>query len=256
MTFIKSEKDIEKMRRSGTIAASILKELAGMVRPGITTRELNAFAEKRIAEANKEYGDVKSAFLGYQGFSAVLCTSVNSIIVHGMPDDTPLVEGGSIGLDFGVAYKGWYSDTAVTVPIGQIDSETHRILRVCRKALKVGIKKARPGSTTGDIGNTIQRYVEQQGYEIVRDLTGHGVGRALHEDPEIPNFGVRHKGVVLEPGMTIAIEPMITKGSAHVSISGEGISGEYETRDATLNAHFEDTIVITENGNEVLTKPK
>lgn len=256
MSLIKSQQDIEKMRISGTIAASILKELAEMVRPGITTRELNAFAEKRIAEANKQYGDVKSAFFGYQGFSAVLCTSVNSIIVHGTPDDKPLEEGGNIGLDFGVTYKGWYSDTAVTVPIGQIDSEMHRILRVCKKALKVGIKKARPGSTTGDIGNTIQRYVEQQGYEIVRDLTGHGVGRALHEDPEVPNFGQRHKGVVLEPGMTIAIEPMITQGSPNVSVSGGGISGEYETRKAVLNAHFEDTIVITENGSEVLTKLK
>lgn len=254
MSLIKSEQDIENMRVSGTIAASILKELAGMVRPGITTQELNEFALKRIEEANKQYGDVKSAFLGYEGFSAVLCTSVNSIIVHGVPSDTPLPEGGNVGLDFGVIYKGWYSDTAVTVSIGSVDSEVHRILRVCKKALKIGIKKARPGSTTGDIGNTIQRYVESQGYEIVRDLTGHGVGRELHEDPEIPNFGARHKGVVLEPGMTIAIEPMITQGPPHVSISGEGLSGEYETRDAELNAHFEDTIVITENGNEVLTK--
>lgn len=252
MNLIKSQQDIEKMRISGKIAASILKELAGMVRPGVTTAELNAFAEKRIAEANKEYGDVKSSFFGYQGFSSVLCTSVNSTIVHGVPNDNPLKEGGNIGLDFGVTYKGWHSDTAVTVPIGEIDSEMHRILRVCKKALKVGIKKARPGNTTGDIGNTIQRYVEQQGYEIVRDLTGHGVGMALHEDPEVPNFGTRHKGVMLEKGMTIAIEPMITKGSPNVSVDRKTQS--YETRKAELNAHFEDTIVITAEGSEVLTK--
>ena len=178
---------------------------------------------------------------------------MNSTIVHGVPShDVILKTGDSIGLDFGVTYKGWHSDTALTVPVGNVDSETHRIIHVCKKALKLGIKKAKPGNTTGGIGNTIERFTVSSGYEVIRDLCGHGVGKELHEDPEIPNFGARHKGVVLRPGMVIAIEPMIVKGKNMLHLSGDGHG--YETRHAELNAHFEDTILITDRGSEVLTK--
>lgn len=252
MIHIKTPEEIEKMRTSGYVAALILKEVASAVKPGITTNQLNDMAEKLIEKYNKEYGNVKSSFKGYAGFPCALCASVNSTIVHGAPNDIPLEDGDNVGLDFGVAYYGWHSDTAVTISVGTVDSEMHRILRVCKKALKIGIKKARPGSTTGDIGNTIQRYVESQGYEVVRDLAGHGVGREPHEEPEIPNFGKRHSGTKLEPGMVIAIEPMITKGRATIKLGKD--SQAYDTDEAELNAHFEDTILITKNGNEVLTK--
>ncbi len=249
---IKTLGEIEKMRTSGYIAALILKEVASAVKPGITTNQLNDMAEKLIEKYNKEYGNVKSSFEEHMSPHCVLCASVNSTIVHGTPNDIPLKDGDNVGLDFGVMYDGWHSDTAVTVSVGTVDPEMYRILRVCKKALKIGIKKARPGSTTGDIGNTIQRYVEAQGYEIVRDLAGHGVGKELHEEPEIPNFGKRHSGVKLETGMVIAIEPMITKGKATIKLGKD--SQAYDTTEAELNAHFEDTILITEDGNEVLTK--
>lgn len=255
MIHIKTSQEIELMRVSGFIAASILKKVAEAARPRVSTYELNTLAEKLIWEYDKKYGAVRSSFKGHGGFPAVLCTSLNSTIVHGVPGkDVVLKEGDSIGLDFGVTYKGWHSDTAVTLPVGSVDSETHRIIHACKKALKIGIKKARPGNTSGDIGNTIERFVTSAGYEVIKDLCGHGVGRELHEDPEIPNFGERHKGVTLQAGMVIAIEPMIVKGknTLHMSKDGHG----YETKQAELNAHFEDTILITEHGSEVLTSAR
>lgn len=239
------------MRRSGRIAAEILKKVAQAVRPGVTTNDLNKLAEELIFSYAKKEDDVKTAFKGYQGFPGVLCTSVNEVIVHGLPDDTPLKEGDNVGLDFGVILQGWYSDTAVTVPVGEVSYEVQRILRVCKKALRLGIKKARPGSTTGDIGNTIERYVEDQGYELVRNLCGHGIGKNLHEEPEVPNYGKRHRGVKLEAGMVIAIEPMIVKGKALLRIRKDGQG--YEAPHDALTAHFEHTVAITEKGPEVLT---
>lgn len=252
MTSIKTPQQIDLMRISGRIAAQILNEVVRAVRPGVTTNQLNKLAEELIFASQKQYGDVQTAFRGYQGFPAVLCTSVNEVIVHGAPSDILLQEGDSVGLDFGVIYNGWYSDTAITVPVGEVAPEVHRIVRVCKKALKFGIKKARPGSTTGDIGNTIQRYVESQGYDIVRNLCGHGVGRSLHEEPEVPNFGQRHKGKKLEPGMVLAIEPMIVGGRAALVLGRDGFG--YETKDRSLTAHFEHTVAITERGTEVLTR--
>ena len=224
MIHLKKPEELNLMRTSGRIAAEILRKVASAVRPGITTRELDKLAEELIFSYAKKYekGALTHAFKGYQGFPGVLCSSVNEVIVHGIPDDMPLKEGDNVGLDFGVIFKGWYSDTAVTVPVGEVSFETQRILRVCKKALRLGIKKAKQGSTTGDIGNTIERFVEDQGYDIVRNLCGHGIGKNLHEEPEVPNFGKRHRGVKLEPGMVIAIEPMIVQGKARLAIRKDG----------------------------------
>lgn len=247
MITIKSKKDIEEMRESGYVAAIILKELVKEVMPRISTMELNILAEKLI----KKY-DVKQAFKGYQGFPAVLCTSVNDIIVHGVPTDTPLKNGDVVGLDFGVIYNGWYSDTAVTVGVGDISFEAKRLINVTKKALRLGIKKAKPGTTTGDIGNTIQRYVESEGFNVVRDLVGHGVGKNLHEDPQVPNWGQRHTGEVLKEGMVIAIEPMVVAGKADLKLHSDKHS--IKSAHKYLTAHFEHTIAVTSRGGDILTK--
>lgn len=247
MIIYKSEKEIEYMRESGSIAALILKNVADEVKPGVTTRYLNEVAEGLIVENN-----VKPAFKGVDGFPDVLCTSVNEVVVHGVPNDEPLQEGDIVGLDFGVVYKGWYSDTAVTVGVGEISHDARRLINVTKKALRLGIKKAKPGSTTGDIGNTIQRYVEDEGFSIVRELVGHGIGTDLHEDPHVPNFGRRKTGIELKPGLVIAIEPMIVAGNADLKLDSDKFG--YASKKKFLTAHFEHTIAITEKGPEILTK--
>lgn len=243
----KSEKEIGLMRESGRIAAIILKTLVQEAKVGVTTKYLNNLAEKMIKEH-----EVTPAFKDYQGFPAVLCTSVNEVVVHGVPDDTPLKDGDVLGLDFGVIYEGWFSDTAVTVIVGEGSFEAQRIVRVAKKALRLGIKKAKPGSTTGDIGNTIQRYVESEGYNVVRELVGHGVGRGLHEDPQVPNYGSRHRGDALKLGMVIAIEPMIIAGKADLKLHSDKFG--YVSPHEHLTAHFEHTVFISEGGPEILTK--
>lgn len=247
MTLIKSAQDIAGMRESGRIAAIILRRLIEEVHPGVTTRQLNDKAEELL-----EAHGVQPAFRNFDGFPAVLCTSVNDVIVHGIPDDTPLREGDIVGLDFGVIHDGWYSDTAVTVGVGEVSHEARRIMRVARKALRLGIKQARPRATTGDIGNTIQRYVESEGYSIVRELVGHGVGRSLHEEPQIPNYGKRKSGTVLEEGMVIAIEPMIIDGSPDLKRGPDRFG--YKSPQGHLTAHFEHTVAIKQHGAEVLTE--
>jgi len=247
MITLKSQKDIAAMRESGRIAAVILKRLQDGTKPGVTTLQLNGMAEKLIIEHK-----VEPAFKNYQGFPCVLCTSVNEVVVHGVPNDTPLKDGDVVGLDFGVIYNGWYSDTAVTVVVGESSHEAQRIVRVCKKALRLGIKKAKIGSTTGDIGNTIQRYVESEGYNVVRELVGHGVGRKLHELPEVPNFGKRHAGTKLEEGMVIAIEPMIVDGPADLKMHEDKFG--YVSHQKHLTAHFEHTVAITARGPDILTR--
>jgi methionyl aminopeptidase len=247
MITIKSSQDIAHMRESGRIAAVILQKLIAEVCAGVTTRELNDKAEMLIAEHG-----VQPAFRNYGGFADVLCTSVNEVIVHGVPNDTPLAEGDIVGLDFGVIHQGWYSDTAVTVGVGEVSHEARRIMRVAKKALRLGIKQARPGATVGDIGNTIQRYVESEGYSVVRELVGHGVGRELHEEPQVPNYGKRKSGTVLKEGMVIAIEPMIIDGPADLKLSADRFG--YQSPRGHLTAHFEHTLAIKEHGAEVLTE--
>ena len=247
MGLIKSQQDIEKMDISGSIAGSILKQVAEHATVGVTTQELNDMA-LQLTKQNK----VQPGFFNYEGFPAVLCTSVNETIVHGLPSQYALQNGDIIGLDFGVVYEGWYSDTAVTVGVGEVSHEAKRIMQVCKKALRLGIKKAKIGSTTGDIGNTVQRFVESEGYSVVRELVGHGVGTSLHEDPQVPNYGARRSGTVLQEGMVVAIEPMIVNGPATITLDKDGFG--YRSTGKHLTAHFEHTVAILKDGPKILTQ--
>jgi len=248
---IKTDKEIETMRRAGEILAEIMEELKKQVEPGISTWDLEKKTQFLIKK-NK----VKPSFKGYQGFPCALCTCINSEIVHCLPSKKRILKQGDIiSLDLGILYKEFHADMAITMPVGdETDSESLRLIRVTKKALKRGIKKARPGITTGDIGNTIQRYVESQGYNVIRDLCGHGIGRELHEDPQILNFGKRRKGFKLKEGMTICIEPMVSIGDWKIKKAKDGYG--YETKDGSLSAHFEHTILITKNGAQILTEKR
>jgi len=247
MINIKTPEEIKIMAEGGRILATVLKEIEKMVKPGITTIELDRAAEALILKQG-----AKPAFKGYEGFPHSLCTSINEDIVHGFPSERILKEGDIIGLDLGVLYKGYNTDMAITVPVGNVSFEAKRLIMVTKKALKKGIKKVRPGNTIGDIGNTIQRYIEDQGLSIVRDLCGHGIGKEIHEDPKIPNFGTRHKGEILKDGMVICLEPMVTMGDWHLKRAKDGYG--YATEDDSLGAHFEHTMVVTKDGAKVLTE--
>ena len=244
---VKRPEEIEIMHEGGKILAAVLQEVAKMARPGITTLELDTGAAALILKRG-----AKPAFKGYENFPFSLCASVNDVIVHGFPSEYQLKEGDIVGLDLGVLYKGYNTDMAVTVAVGNISFEAKRLLEVTKKALKLGIKKARAGVTTGDIGNTIQRFVEDQGFGVVRDLCGHGIGKEVHEDPKVPNYGQRHKGTELKEGMVICIEPMVTMGSYQLKKAKDGYG--FATKDGSLAAHFEHTIAITKEGCKVLTQ--
>lgn len=248
MIKLKTQKEINIMREGGKKLAQIMQELTKLVKPGISTNELNKAAEGLVLEYGAEPG-----FKGYQGFPNSLCTSVNAqAIVHAVPSDYVLKEGDIISLDLGIKYRDFYSDMAITLPVNEIDHETMRLLKTTKKSLKIGIKKARIGNTVGDIGNTIQRFVEYQGFNVVRSLCGHGIGRSLHEDPQIPNYGKRGKGDKLEEGMVICIEPMTTIGKPDLIKTADGFG--YTTKDGSLSCHFEHTIAITKAGPKILTE--
>jgi len=246
MSLIKTKEEISIMAEGGKILATVLGQIEKMAKPGITTLELDRAAEALILKHG-----AKPAFKGYENFPYSLCASVNDVIVHGFPSNYRLKEGDIVGLDLGVLHKGYNTDMAVSVAIGEVSFEAKRLLMVTKKALKLGIKKARAGVTTGDLGNTIQRYLEDQGYGVVRDLCGHGIGKNVHEDPLIPNFGQRHKGMELKEGMVICIEPMVTMGDYRLKKSSDGYG--FATRDGSLAAHFEHTLAITKDGCKVLT---
>ena len=235
------------MAEGGKILATVLKEIAGMVKPGITTLELDRAAESLILKHG-----AKPAFKGYQQFPYSLCASVNENVVHGYPSNEPLKSGDIVGLDLGVLYKGYNTDMAVTVGVGEIGFEVKRLLDVTKKALRLGLKKARAGVMTGDLGNTIQRHIEDQGFGVVRILYGHGIGKEVHEDPLIPNFGKRATGIELKEGMVICIEPMVTMGDYNLKKSEDGYV--FATKDGSLSAHFEHTVAITRDGCRVLTE--
>ena len=246
MISIKTKEEIEIMKSGGKILAKIMKELEKEVKPGITTNYLDKAASSLVFK----YG-AKPSFKGYDNFPAVVCTSVNEEVVHIPPSERILKEGDIIVLDLGIKYKGFHTDTASTIPVGKIDPEALRLIKATKKALKRGIKKAVIGNTFGDIGNTIQRYVESQGFNIVRDLCGHGIGRELHEDPQILNYGKRKTGPVIKKGMVFALEPITTSGDYKIKKTE---TGGYKTRDNSLSAHFEHTLAITEKGTEILTE--
>jgi len=249
MITIKTPEEIKIMAEGGKILAKIIKELEKEVRPGITTKELDRLAESLVLKSGG-----KCSFKGYQDFPACLCTSINEEIVHVAPSNRVLKNGDIISLDLGILYKGFHTDMAITVPVGKIDPEVQRLIRVTKKALKRGIKKVRPGNTFGDIGNTIQRYVESQGFNVVRDLCGHGIGKELHEDPKILNFGKRHTGSEIKEGMTFCLEPMVTVGDWKLKKSKDGYG--FETADGSLSCHFEHTVAVTKNSCQILTELK
>jgi methionyl aminopeptidase len=244
---LKSPQEIEKMRRSNQIVAEILAEMKNSARPGVTTRELDELAEALLAKLKAH-----SAFKGYNGYPAALCTSVNEEVVHGIPSNRVLKEGDILSLDFGAIYDGFYGDAAITLPIGSISTEAEQLLRVTEEALYLAIDKARPENRLMDISAAIQRHVESHGFSVVRDFVGHGIGKHLHEKPQVPNFGIPGRGVRLKPGMTLAIEPMINAGGCEVMIREDGWTAV--TKDRSLSAHFEHSVAVTENGPAILSK--
>lgn len=246
---LKSEKEIEIMAEGGKILAKIMEELKKNVRPGIKTIELEKLAESLIFK----FGG-KCSFKNYENYPACLCTSINEEIVHVVPSERVLKEGDIISLDLGIFYKGYHTDMAITLPVGNVSPELLRLIRVTKKALKRGIKKAKIGNTFGDIGNTIQRYVESQGFNVVRELCGHGIGKELHEEPKVLNYGKRHTGFKIKEGMVFCIEPMVTMGDWRIKKTRDGFG--YQTKDGSFSCHFEHTIAITKNGTKILTMLK
>lgn len=243
---IKTPEEIKVMAEAGKLLAKIMSELKGLVKPGITTDYLDEVAEDLVFKCG-----AKPAFKGYEGFPNALCVSLNEEVVHGVPSYRLLKEGDIVSLDLGILYKGYYSDMAVTLPVGEVDPEAQRLIRITKKCLKLALKKIRSGNTTGDIGNTIERYVESQGFDVVRNLCGHGIGKNIHEEPEILNYGKRKTGEPLVEGMVICPEPMITMGHGKTRLSDNGFT--YKTADDSLSAHFEHTVVVTKRGCRILT---
>lgn len=244
---VKSPEEIVRLRAACRVVAEVLAELRAAVVPGVTTLELD-----RLAEAGARRRGAEPAFLGYHGFPASLCASVNDEVVHGIPSaDRVLHEGDVIGLDFGVVLDGLYGDAAVTVPVGAVSEVAHRLLETTRQALAAAVGEAWPDRRVGDLGAAVQRCVEQRGYSVVRDFVGHGIGRRLHEPPQIPNFGTPGTGPRLRAGMALAIEPMVNVGGCEVDTRDDGWTAY--TVDGGLSAHFEHTVLITEKGPEILT---
>jgi methionyl aminopeptidase len=246
MISIKTPEEIKIMAEGGKILAKIMKELEKKVKPGITTKELDELAEELIFKS----GGVPS-FKGYEGFPATLCTSINEELVHVVPSQRKIKGGDILSLDIGMKYQGYHSDMAITLPVGKVSLEAQRLIRVTKKSLKRGIKKVRPGNTFGDIGNTIQRYIESQGLNVVRELCGHGIGRELHEEPKILNYGERHTGPEIKEGMVFCLEPMVTAGDWKLKKSEDGHG--FEPKDGSLSCHFEHMMVATKNGVKILT---
>ena len=244
---IKSEREIELMRESGRILSIVHTELAKMIKPGISTLDI----DKRCYEIIREFGCIPS-FLNYQGYPASVCVSVNDEVVHGIPNKNRILKDGDIvSLDAGVIYKGYHSDAARTVAVGDVSTEWKRLMDVTKQSFFEGIKYAKPGYRIGDISGAIQDYAESFGYSLVRELVGHGVGRELHEDPQVPNFRTKRKGIRLEPGMTLAIEPMVNMGHYDVNWLDDGWT--VVTADGSPSAHYENTILITDGEPELLT---
>lgn len=247
MVPIKTPEEIAIMREGGHMLVRIVEELILEVKPGVRTGELDKIAEQKIRKVG-----ALAAFLHYQGFPCTMCTSLNEEVVHAIPSDTRVLkEGDILTLDLGLIHKGYYLDMARTLLVGGVAPATARLVETTKAALRLGTAKVRPGATVGDIGNTIQEFVESKGYGIVRDLCGHGIGKALHEEPQVLNYGERKTGIKLQEGMVICIEPMVTMGDFNVKRAKDGQT--YVTRDGSLAAHFEDTIAVTAEGHEVLT---
>lgn len=246
MVALKSAREIEAMRRSGKITSQVLTDLMKSARAGMSTAELDALAERGI----RERGGVPT-FKGYNGFPGSICASVNDEVVHGIPGSRVLRDGDLLSIDIGTTLDGYVSDSAATVPIGTVPQEAMRLLEVTRASLTIGIAQMQRGNHVGDIGAAVQAYAERHGYGVVRELVGHGVGRAMHEEPQVPNYGERGTGMELRPGLVLAIEPMITQGGPKIRILSDNWT--VVTADGKLAAHFEHTIAVTDDGPKILT---
>ena len=252
MIYLKTKEEIDKMRSASQVVVEALDKLRENVAPGVSTWDLDRMAEELALKKG-----AKPAFKGYSDYPASVCFAVNEEVVHGIPSKKKILRDGDIvGLDFGVSLEGYYGDSAITVPVGDVSSLAHKLLAVTEESLKRGIAAARPGNRLYDISEAIQTYVEQEGFSIVRSFVGHGIGKKLHEDPQVPNFvpenGSNGKGIKLKPGMVIAIEPMVNVGRPDIRILSDGWTAV--TVDGTLSAHFEHTVAVTEDGPLVLTR--
>jgi len=243
---LKSAKELEKMRVAGRMVAEILAILKERIAPGVTTIELDRLAEKECRQRN-----ALPAFKGYGGFPYAICSSPNEKVVHGFPDDRPLKEGEILSIDFGVLYDGFHGDAAFTAPVGEITPAVRHLLKITEESLTQGIAAAVVNGRLSDISHAVQEHVEKEGFSVVREFVGHGIGSRLHESPQVPNYGPRGQGPKLKAGMTLAIEPMINAGKAGVKVLEDGWTAV--TIDGELSCHFEHTIAITENGPEILT---
>ncbi len=246
MIVCKSPAELGKMRAANQLVARILDELAALVQPGVSTADLDAEAEARVRAAGAE-----PAFKGYRGYPATLCASVNDQVVHGIPNTRPLASGDIISLDMGVKLNGYFGDSAVTVAVGSVPDDVHKLLRVTEEALERGISQIRIGGRISDIGHAIQAHVEANGFSVVREFVGHGIGASLHEEPQIANYGDANRGPRMAEGMTLAIEPMVNMGRPAVRVLADGWTAV--TRDGSLSAHFEHTVAVTKSGPEILT---
>jgi methionyl aminopeptidase len=242
----RSATEIERLARVNTLVARVLAELEAMVVPGVTTAEVDAVAERRLREAGAE-----PAFKGYHGYPATICASVNEQVVHGIPSSRRLVEGDIVSIDLGARLDGFYGDSAVTVPVGRVSPEAAALLTVTQASLHAGLAAVKTGGRLSDIGAAVQREVEAHGFTVVREFVGHGIGTALHEEPQIPNYGTPGRGPRLSEGMVLAIEPMVNMGKAAVKVLGDGWTAV--TKDGSLSAHFEHTVVVTGDGCRILT---
>lgn len=247
MIICKSPEEIEKLRKSGRLVREVLEELRQQVTPGVTTWNLEQFIEKRLRKLG-----VKPAFKGYRGYPCCLCASVNEEIVHGIPSGRKLKAGDIISLDLGVVADGYYGDSALTVGVGEISGSLARLLRVTEEALTLAIDKVRAGNRLGDIAAAVQNHAESNGFSVVREFVGHGIGRELHEEPQVPNYGAAGRGPLLKEGMVLAIEPMINTGSPAVKVLDDHWTAV--TADGGYSAHFEHMVAVTRNGPDVLTR--
>ncbi|HKL48827.1 MAG TPA: type I methionyl aminopeptidase [Desulfuromonadales bacterium] len=247
MIVLKSRQEIERMATPGRMVAEILQLLRERIKPGVTTKELD-----RLAEQETEKRKARPAFKGYGGFPFTICSSPNEKVVHGFANDDPLQEGDILSIDFGLVYDGFYGDSAFTAPVGAVDRQKAELMDVTEKSLELAIEQAVPGNRLGDISHAVQGYVEKMGYSVVREFVGHGIGREMHEEPQIPNFGKAGQGPKLKEGMVLAIEPMINAGKPEVMILPDGWTAV--TRDGLPSAHFEHTVAIGPHGPEILTR--
>ncbi len=247
MIVCRSAAELERLARVNALVARVLAELAAMIAPGVTTAEVDAVAERRLREAGAE-----PAFKGYHGYPATICASVNEQVVHGIPSRRPLLAGDIVSVDLGARMDGFYGDSAVTVPVGAVSAEATKLLEVTAQSLAEGLAAVRAGARLSDIGAAVQRHVEAHGFSVVREFVGHGIGVTLHEEPQIPNYGLPGRGPRLAEGMVLAIEPMVNIGQAAVKVLADGWTAV--TKDGSLSAHFEHTVAVTADGCRVLTR--